>query len=75
MGSIYKNTGTWVYLNHKDHNKHRLEFVIHSKKSILKPTQKTKFPGFFIDSRNITVANKKEKADHIIMNINENVFT
>lgn len=42
----------------------KLGFVVHPKKSILKPVQKIKFLGFLIDSTNMTISldiDKKEK--------------
>ena len=42
-----------------------LGFILHDKKSVVKPTQKLKYLGFVLDSRELTVRVPEERADKI----------
>ena len=44
-------------------------FIVHEKKSVLKPTQKIEFLGFIIDSNSMTIEIIREKAEHILLKI------
>ena len=47
----------------------KLGFIVHEKKSVLKPTQKIEFLGFIIDSNSMTIEINREKAEHILLKI------
>ena len=44
-------------------------FIIHEKKSVLKPTPKMGFLGFIIDSNSMTIEIDREKAEYILLKI------
>ena len=47
----------------------KLGFIVHEKKSVLKPTQKIEFLGFIIDSNSMSIEINREKAEHILLKI------
>ena len=47
----------------------KLGFIVHEKKSVLKPTQKIEFLGFIIDSNSITIEIHREKVELILLKI------
>ena len=47
----------------------KLGFIVHEKKSVLKPTQKIEFLGFIIDSNSVTIEINRKKAEHILLKI------
>ena len=47
----------------------KLGFIVHEKKSVLKPTQKIEFLGFIVDSNSMSIEINREKTEHILLKI------